>query len=725
MSKPHHHVPLTGSGQIELEFFDPTDSGDFTYMIEPSVPASHFTKSASLMDDQKSIKHPTERLQQSAPRVLWSWKWEILALLAGLGVFVAMLVILLKQNNCGTDEWVFLLNLNSLIALLSTIYRAVLVAVAAEVVSQSKWVYFWSSTSPLPLLRLQYFDRASRSIWGAIRLFPYVAKRSPAALAAALILVVSFGVGPFMQQSIGTIARDFVVEDGVAKIPVTRNIDGNDTYYRTLDGLVYGMWDFKYNVRASILSALSNPNSNDSAIIPICSSGNCTFPSWDSGLPTRTDREVTHVTAGMCSRCFDVGSLITVFNDTSSPPVWKLPNDVNVTAFDRANWLTIASTGNLTWANSVIPLEQAAIYRWAFANVTVLSLSFSGQDADEKEGYPETPRALVCPIYPCLRSYSASVSNGRLMENLINTQPMYPDAMNNTGSSFAFGEGPFPEAGVTPGEEQHIAAIQSPCLVNGIVYTTANFSSYLNATDARILSPDTAPDYPPTKVPQQCLFKVNTFFYMMLSSYLQKFVFDGVCSWDTRQGLSINCKDSYWLAQFWELTLATEDTITNRFSSFAEAATRQFRLGLARDETLENNVSGTAMRTKPYTVIDLKWLIFPITLLAIETVVLVWMIGRSLWFKNSEMVWKSNVLPFLYHREKFITQFPAMSYLGSEPSEQRRGRNLMTIAEMETDASKTRVTLARCNEERRNSSDGVHNEFLRRRHWDQDSLLGA
>ncbi|KAH6646577.1 hypothetical protein BKA67DRAFT_580007 [Truncatella angustata] len=658
------------------------------------------------------------------------------ALVGGLGIFAAMVAVLARQNNHADDDWVFFLNLNSLIALLSTVYRAVMVAVAAEVVSQSKWIYFWTSRSPISLLRLQYFDSASRGIWGAARLLPYAAKRSPATLAAALIIAVSFAVGPFFQQSIGTVDRSFVLEDGTASVPIARNINGSDTWYRTLAGPDYGMWAFKYDVRASILSALSNPFSQDSAVSSKCTSGNCTFPSWESGFPSQSEHDITLATVGMCNQCIDVGSLVTVYNNSlnTGSPSWKLPTGLNVTAFDGANWMSVAESRNLTWAESIIPYEQAATFRWAFANITmlVLSNSNSSQTAQDYRYQEQTPNAVVCSLYPCLRSYSASVTNGKLDEKLISTQPMYPDLMSYTGSDVEKNISAFPEAGTLPGDEPHLAALQSPCLVNETVYTSSNFSAYSNASDVRILSPSAVADnYPSIKAPPQCLFKFNTFFYLMLASYLQAGVFSGNCKWDSRQGTNVYCADKYWLAQFWEYRHANLETITGRFDNFAEAVTRQFRLGLGLDQAQDNVVRGKSSRTKPFTVVNWKWLIFPIALLAIETVLLIWMIARSLIYRGEEMVWKGNVLPLLYHRDKFVDANGL--HLGDGiPSHDQAdglhgGQKLMTIAEMENDAKDVRVTLIRNG----NGTSEIGNvkddkqSLRRRRDWDQDSLLGS
>lgn len=110
--------------------------------------------------------------------------------------------IFARQNGKPTDDWSFSINLNSLIAAISTVYRAVLVAVAATVISQLKWTWFWSKSSPPRSLRhISDFDNASRGIWGALRLIPIVVTHSLPAMLALIVIIFSFATGPFFPIS--------------------------------------------------------------------------------------------------------------------------------------------------------------------------------------------------------------------------------------------------------------------------------------------------------------------------------------------------------------------------------------------------------------------------------------------------------------------------------------------------------------------------------------------
>lgn len=670
----------------------------------------------------------------------FSWKWEITAWLCGLGLFASMVAVLARQDGRPVDDWNFPVNVNSLMALLSTVYRAIMCAIAAEVISQSKWIWFWSTSKPVPLLQFQYFDSGSRGIWGAGRLMPTAIRRSPTALAAALVLVVSFATGPFIQQAIGTINREYVLSDGDASLSVSRSLDANGTFYRTLSDVVYGQWDFKYTTRAALLTAMANPNSNDTAINPTCTSGNCTFPSWETGNRSSPD-EVTHATVGLCNQCFDVTSLIINTTNTSSNSTgamsYKLPTGVNITLFDRTTWLSIHTYDNLTWAQSVISDEQSAILRWAMANVTILTVG--KQNKTDLE--PSIPVAVTCSIYSCLRSYSASVTNGHLSEKLLHTTPMYPDLGNYTSSDLTGYRSPYNQGGFTGADgEIPLSAVQDPCMLNGTVYTGSELANAPNATDVRILSPSNAPDYPSTKAPQGCMYRMTGFYDMMLLGFLGDHMLSGDCSWDPRQGDSIRCDEKYWLAQFWGLGQATAQTINSTFDSFTEAVTRQFRLGLGRESGTESAVSGESLRTGTFTLIQWKWFAFPILLLLIETVVLCWMIARSIWRRGDEMVWKSNTLPLLYYgQDRFVDAHgvPLRDYAQQINADSGAGGangttgELMSTEEMEKDARKVYVTLTKggrstgvsSGEGASYISDGSSYATRRRRDWDQDSLL--
>ncbi len=90
--------------------------------------------------------------------VLRAWAWELSSLAFAYGLLVAIFVILARENNNVVQGWDLpralaglnlvlpsTLTLNTLVALPSTLYRGALVTIAAEMISQTKWSWFWSA----------------------------------------------------------------------------------------------------------------------------------------------------------------------------------------------------------------------------------------------------------------------------------------------------------------------------------------------------------------------------------------------------------------------------------------------------------------------------------------------------------------------------------------------------------------------------------------------------
>ena len=118
------------------------------------------------------------------------WKWEILALVTAIGLLVATFVTLRAYDDNEYSDWPYSINLNTLLAIYTTILRALLLIPIAQgemnhppgcpmpsadpchprisVISQEKWNWF---LRPQPLHHLESFDLASRGAWGSARLF--------------------------------------------------------------------------------------------------------------------------------------------------------------------------------------------------------------------------------------------------------------------------------------------------------------------------------------------------------------------------------------------------------------------------------------------------------------------------------------------------------------------------------------------------------------------------
>jgi hypothetical protein len=129
-----------------------------------------------------------------------------------------------------TPDWGQYLNLNALLALLSTFLRATLVLLVSQIISQRKWRYF--SGHIRPLSHLQHYDSASRGGLGALNLLQHALRGDLITLLAAIILVPSFLVGPLVQQASRTVNCSFPTWVLPARVPYAHYVPGRRGYHR-------------------------------------------------------------------------------------------------------------------------------------------------------------------------------------------------------------------------------------------------------------------------------------------------------------------------------------------------------------------------------------------------------------------------------------------------------------------------------------------------------------
>ncbi|KAK8052491.1 hypothetical protein PG993_003876 [Apiospora rasikravindrae] len=607
------------------------------------------------------------------------------------GLLTAIAIILAQVNGRPQEEWTFQVTLNSLINILSTLFRACLAATAAEIISQQKWIWFWTApTSGRPIRQVQAFEEGSRSLLGALYLLPIVAIQHPAIILPIVTLTASLAIGPFAQQSIRTIYQEIPSALGSASLTISNSLNSTDFYFRTFGSADYVSWTLKAGPRSIVFNALASPNSKDAVITPICPTGNCTFPILSP------HNAVTHTSLGVCSVCTDVSSLVQEkANETWRPDkkLYTLPNRMELFTYDTTTWLSVASEHNLAWAEGLMTAKTAALARWAFVNTTVLTMSLAGLPNDQHTGVPATPIATTCSLYACVHSYSASVRNNELSEVIVDSTPLAPD--------FETYHGLKPETIrwedlITNLQNYSLAAIQPVCKIDENIYTLANVSQSPDAKPVTPLVADASPGYPKKFANEGCITRIEDLAFTLIGGAYSNFL-NGTCAWDRRNGNEIACYDRWWLAPFWENKNASVKSITNHFDAIAGATTNQIRLGLLRTPGTPDRVNGMALRQVAYTRIEWVWLTLPAALLAIDIVMLAWMVIRSVRHQDTEAVWKSNPLPLLYYKSRFVGPTePEKLFLSAEfdpletPSPNQDDK-LLTSSELATVAKTVKV----------------------------------
>ncbi|KAH6642484.1 hypothetical protein C7974DRAFT_468834 [Boeremia exigua] len=372
-------------------------------------------------------------------RIWGPWKYEIASVLLSVGLNIAIAVLLAQFDTQTVPDWGQYLNLNALLALLSTFLRATLVIIISQVVSQRKWM--WFSDQKRPLADLEIFDAGSRGTLGAMSLIFKVLWRDPVTVIAGSTVAVSFLVGPFVQQASRTQDCLFPALELNASIPYAHNVPRRKGFFECdfSSGECYGGALDTFvspDLYAAIISAVSLPYGMENQIHADCATGNCTFThnnvSFISTQMRQQDlnEDSTHSTVGVCNKCTDVTSLLQMRNITDftvEHVEYSLPTSpwrLNVTPqyeVDRfRSWgapVTINSSRTLDWMGDLLNTEAKAAARSAYVNVTVLATDIQDRPAT----------ALVCSLYPCVRTYATSVTKSTFSEKLVEMEVMQLD----------------------------------------------------------------------------------------------------------------------------------------------------------------------------------------------------------------------------------------------------------------------------------------------------------
>ncbi|KAF4962268.1 hypothetical protein FSARC_9657 [Fusarium sarcochroum] len=269
----------------------------------PSIkPHSNVTSSTHLIEtkepevDTTPTQEPQDAQKPSKSGPMRSWPWEILSLVFALALLIATIAIPAHYDQKVLKQWPYDINLNTVIAILSTFMRAAMMLVVAELVGQMGWQ---ALREPRPITDIHHFDNGSRSMVGAFKLLWSVPPRL-LSIVAAIVIILSPAIGPFTQQAVTNVPCPRTVLGASASLPISHYVPRPGSTYQ----LSSGVSSLKGDMKAAMINGLINPTGKDSNITARCPTGNCTFPATSSG--------VTHSSIAMCSSCLDVMEFVTL-----------------------------------------------------------------------------------------------------------------------------------------------------------------------------------------------------------------------------------------------------------------------------------------------------------------------------------------------------------------------------------------------------------------------------
>lgn len=681
-----------------------------THTTELAAPSSSssFTSSSRKKNSQQQARvnggrHRRRRCRLGCSSPLKFWTWEIISLFLTIGLIVAIVAILSHFEGRPLPDWPFGINLSTLVALLSTILRTLMLVAVAEALGQLKWTWFshrdvdpTTTTAssppprPRPLQDFHVFDRASRGILGSMRLLGTVRPhRNVLATLGCLVTILSLAIGPFTQQALKNVSCRRAVASQNASVAVAHFMGVPDAFQGSFSRGP-GWYALPNDMKGAMISGLINPTGNDSSVAATCQTGNCTFQADGH------DANITYSSMGMCSKCIDTTSLAfangTVLNQSID---WALPNGMQIVLSVTEPILNVTTNDNMSWASSLFTDGYALHATQALANVTVLS--FTREPCSNDTGTVECPRnitnnfrdlgrqgtwdvvATSCVLYPCMKNYHGVVQEGVFTETVVSTELA---SYNWPGGSavqkyFPLEWTEIPAANWT--------ALKDPCVIDGVEYSgkTNNFSDVPRTATRNFTNVHSDGAY--YHAPEECVYTLSAQYVMGMYDWMTQTLFSGSCAWPDDTNLvdlaEPDCSNQFWLSPLWNTRNASFGSISSALDDFASAVTNKFRSDgqpnwyTAYDGSQKDLAQGVVYETTVCVAVNWEWLLMPIVLAAMSTLLLGVMIIKSL-RDGEQQVWKSSVLPLLFYGPGRLTDemSPAAADLDDLSTESRRTR---------------------------------------------------
>lgn len=314
------------------------------------------------------------------------WLLEILSLLLATLAFAAIVITLGIHRDKPLPQWPSLISINSLVAIFTAIMKATLMVPVVEGLSQLKWVWFRHAESK-PLDDFEAFDMASRGPWGSFLLMLKLRCRH-LAVVGAFIMIVSLAIDPFTQQVIEYYPCSITLPGKAASIP-RKNI-----YSVEFASITSAIGNLPPRMNAAIYLGLVSPPEDVSSLIGVnCLTGNCTFPQSDG---------LSYSSLAMCSACDDISNTVEWdFQDSEDGTPLYLPDGLLLNTDDDGVLASRVVDTSETKEPSLVAFE-ALMWSW------VSNSAF----------------ATKCRLYPCVKTYSANISIGALVEKEVSSVPL-------------------------------------------------------------------------------------------------------------------------------------------------------------------------------------------------------------------------------------------------------------------------------------------------------------
>lgn len=442
------------------------------------------------------------------------------------------------------------------------------------------------------------------------------------AVIGALLTIVAMAVDPFTQQVVQFYSCSRVVEGEFATVPFSNNytagwINGNKSS------------QVDPQMQSAMYIGLLDPLANTSAALKFeCRTGNCTFPSTDDGA--------AFLSLALESRCTDIGSDIAFsvgqsnFNDSVYGQY--MDPTTAIAALPGYELQLNNYSSNIMLSGSQTPTD------WPSHSLRHVAYLMASSGLGDYQADPQSTYAFECEFYPAVNTYSANITNGVLLEQVLETQRMdvWPTNYGTTTAQIIVNRtirgGKWHECTghLDPSDENNLPMIIADTAYDfpriGSDKTTETLKNYFNTT----------------WWPQDCVYWLPYNTATSLSEAIASLMGNESLSYDS---IIRRAKGNPWSVSLWNNGTPTLDSVQATMDGMTRSVTARLRQGDGVSVNM-GPANGTVWEIQTCVGVRWEWLALPAGLLLLTVVFLVLTIAKTR--LTHAQVWKSSIFAVLF-----------------------------------------------------------------------------
>ncbi|KAF3050350.1 hypothetical protein E8E11_007436 [Didymella keratinophila] len=359
--------------------------GDVCVKSNPPAATSPSKERSTPLEEKPSFSAPaagafesTLNQRRVTPVRISIWWWESICCAIAVMAFVSLIITLRMYDGHAVPDFPQGITFNTIISIFAVLIKTAAGLVAAEGLSHLKWAWY-ATCHPRNLYDIKAYDDASRGPWGAALLLGRLRWHNAVASAGAALTMMLLVLDPFTQQIVRQYSCTRPVDSLEASILRTQFIGHSSSY--THDSSIYKAI-LGGNVKEELFS---------------CPTGYCSFEeyttlAWTSTCIDETDQVFTADSYG------NPTEMMTAENGT-----WRLP----------------LCTWDVPTYRSLPPYMMTDLNR-TDAETQVFSSGSCGFVLSWIS-YTDRLYGIKCAARPHIRTSTAEVVQGRLIETLVST----------------------------------------------------------------------------------------------------------------------------------------------------------------------------------------------------------------------------------------------------------------------------------------------------------------